>query len=98
MKSVIVRHDFSRYAWLYFISHKSLATEVFKMFLTCLKVDGIPSEVVVVRSDDGGEFNEGILGNLCREGSIKQEFTTADSPKYNCVAELGLVRICCASC
>ena len=44
-----------------------------------------PSEVVVVRSDDGGE-NEGQLGKLCRGGNIKQEFSTADIPEYNIVA------------
>ena len=30
---------------------------------------------------------------LCRERNIKQEFTTADSPEYNSVAERGLAMI-----
>ena len=83
----------SRYAWLYFISHKSDATEAFKQFLADLRVEDIPSEVVVVRSDNGGEFNQGELGQLCRERNIKQEFTTADSPEYNAIAERGLAMI-----
>ena len=49
-KYPMIRRDyFSRYAWLYFISHKSDATEAFKQFLTDLRVESIPSEVVVVR-------------------------------------------------
>ena len=91
---MIIRDDFSRYAWLYFISHKSDAAEAFKQFLADLRVEGIPSEVVVVRSDNGGEFNQGEFGQLCRERNIKQEFTTADSPEYNNgVAERGLAMI-----
>ena len=68
---------------MYFISHKSDATEAFKQFLADLRAEGIPSEVVVVRSDNGGEFNQEGFGQLCRERNIKQEFTTANSPKYN---------------
>ena len=71
MYPMIIRGDFSRYAWVYFISHKSDATETFKQFLADLRVEGIPSEVVVVRSDNGGEFNQGEFGQLCRERSIK---------------------------
>ena len=77
---------------LYF-SHKSDSAEAFEKFLADLRVEGVPSEVVVVRSDDGGEFNEGKFGKLCRERNIKQECTTADSPEYNGVAERGLAMI-----
>ena len=80
---MIIRDDFSRHAWLYFVSHKSDTAEAFKQFLADLRVEGIPSEVVVVRSDNGGEFKQGELGQLCRERNIKQEFTTEDSPEYN---------------
>ena len=40
---MIIRDDISRYAWLYFISHKSDATGAFKQFLLDLRVEGIPS-------------------------------------------------------
>ena len=90
---IIIRDDFSRYAWLYFISHKSDAAEAFKQFLADLRVEGTPSEVVAVRSDNGGEFSQGEFGGLCWERNIKQELTTADSPEYNGVAERGLAMI-----
>ena len=35
-----------------------------------------PFEVVMVRSDDGGEFSEGKFGKLCKYMNIKQEFTS----------------------
>ena len=87
---MIVRDDFSRHAWMYFVSHKHDAASAFEKFLAGLRVEGTPSEVVIVRSDDGGELMEGKSGKLCRERKIKQEFTTADSPEYNGVAERGL--------
>ena len=70
--------------------HKSDATELFEQFLVDTGADGVPSQVVIVRSDSGGEFRGGKLGDLCRSRGIKQEFTTADSPKFNGVAERGL--------
>ena len=90
---VIVRDDFSRHAWMYFVTHKYDAASAFEKFLADLGVEGTPSEVVVVRSDDGGEYTEGKFGKLCRQRKIKQEFTTADSPEYNGVAERGLAMI-----
>ena len=88
---MIVRGDFSRYAWLYFISQTFDATDAFKQLLADLRVEGIPSEVVVVQSDNGGEFNQGEVGQLCRERNIKQEVTTAGSPEYNGIVERGLI-------
>ena len=73
---MIVRDDFSRRAWMYFVSHKHDSASALEKFLADLRVEGTPSEVVIVRSDDGGEFMEGKFGKLCRERKIKQEFTT----------------------
>ena len=67
---MIIKDDYSRYTWMYFISHKSDAADKFAKFLSDLRLEGIPSEVVVIRSDDGGEFSEGKFGKLCRERNI----------------------------
>ena len=56
---MITRDDCSRFAWMYFISHKSEAADTFGRFLSDLRFEGVPSDVVVVRSYDGGEFSEG---------------------------------------
>ena len=82
---------------MYLISHRSDATEAFENILADLRVEGIPSEVIVVRPDNSGEFNEGKFGKLCRERNIKKEFTTADSPEYKGVAERGLAMIDCSA-
>ena len=91
--TLIVRDDFSRYTWVCFMVHKWDAAEMFEQFLADTRADGVPSEVVIVRSDGGGEFRGAKFGDLCKSRSIKQEFTTADSPQFNGVAEraLGLI-------
>ena len=73
--------------------HKSEAADVFEQFLADARADGVPSKVVIVRSDGGGEFRGGNFGDLCRSRGIKGEFTTADSLQVNRVVEcaLGLI-------
>ena len=73
--------------------HKSDAAETFNQFLSDTRADGVPSQVVTVRSDGGGEFCGGKFGDLCRSRCIKQEFTTADRLQFNGVTEraLGLI-------
>ena len=44
--------------------HKSDAAEMFKQFLSDTRADGVPSHVVNVRSDGGGEFCGGKFGDL----------------------------------
>ena len=70
--------------------HKSDATELFEHFLADTRADDVPSKVVIVRSDEGGEFRGEKFGDLRRSGGIKLEFTTADSPQFNEIAEHAL--------
>ena len=65
---------------------KSDAVALFEQFLADERVAGTPSAVEVVSSGEGGEFKGG-LAKLCRRHNIRQEFTTADSAKFNGVAE-----------
>ena len=59
---------------------------LFEKFWADERVAGTPSAVEVVRSDEGREF-KGDFAKLCRRNNISQEFTTADSAKFNGVAE-----------
>ena len=49
---MIVRDDFSRQVWMYFVSHKYDAASAFEKFLADLRVENTPSEVAIVRSDN----------------------------------------------
>ncbi|CAM9165641.1 unnamed protein product, partial [Laminaria digitata] len=91
---MLVKDDSSRYAWVYFLKHKSDDADAFREFLADVRTNGVPSKVEIVRSDNGGEFFGGQFGEVCKQFCIKQEFTNADSPKQNGVVEraLGIIQ------
>ncbi|CAB1116999.1 unnamed protein product [Ectocarpus sp. CCAP 1310/34] len=88
--TLIVKDDFTRWNRVYFLKHKSDAAEAFERYLAENRADGAPSDVMVVRSDNGGEFFYGEFGRVCRKYCIKQEFSPAHSPEYNGVADRAL--------
>ena len=88
-----MRDDSTRFTRVYFLKQKSDAASAFETFLAEVRADSTPSAVMAVRSDNVGELFGGDFGELCRKRGIKQEFTPADSPKYNSVAERALALI-----
>ena len=91
--TLIVRDDCTRFTRVYFLGKKSDAASAFKSFLAEVRADSAPSAVIAVRSDNGREFLGEDFGKLCRKRGIKQDFTPADSPKYNGVAAQALALI-----
>ena len=65
----------------------------FSQYLADYRFTGVPFPVEVVRTDDAAEFKGGAFADLRRERGIRQEFTTADSPQFNGVAERGIALI-----
>ena len=53
------------------MSHKSDAAELFERVLADSRADGVPSTVVIARTDWGCEFRGDKIGDLCR--SIRSE-------------------------
>ena len=81
--TLIVRADFSRYSWMHCMRHKSDAAELFKQFLANTRTDGVPSKVVIVRSDGGGKFRGGSL-ETCVDHEVSRRNTrrsTVPNPK-----------------
>ena len=59
---MIVKDDFTRRAWMYFLRNKSDSGSAFRSFLASVRDDGISPLVDIVRSDNGGEF---FWGGIC---------------------------------
>ena len=91
--TLIVRDDYTRFTRVYFLPKKSDVASVFESFPAEVRADVTPSAVMCVRSDNGGELFGGEFGASCRKRGIDQEFTPADSPKYNGVTEGALALI-----
>ena len=87
---MLVKDAYCRHAWVYFLKHKSDSGDAFRKFLADARADGVPSNVGIVTSDNGGEFFGDEFGEACEQYCIKQEFTNADSPKQNDVVERAL--------
>ena len=87
---MVVKDNVFRYAWVYFLKHTSEAVDAFRKVLADIRADGVPSKVEIVRSDDGGEFDCGEIGEVCKQYCIEQEFTNANRPKQNGVVERAL--------
>ena len=73
---MLVKDDFSRYAWVYFLKHKSDAADAFRKFLADVRAGGVPSKVEIVRSDNGGEFFGGSLERCANSFASSRNSTT----------------------
>ena len=93
---LLICDDSSHFTWTYFMRQKSDVVTLFEQFLADEHVAGIPSAVEVRHSVKGGEFKED-FAKLCRRYNIRQEFTTADSAKFNGVAERHIAMVKSAS-
>ena len=50
---MLMKDDFCRYAWVYFLQHTSDAADAFRKFLADLPAIFVPLKVETVRSDNG---------------------------------------------
>ena len=90
---LLVKDDFRTSSAVYFMRSKSEVFKYFKQYLADDRFSGTPSPVETVRTDDATEFKSGYFAYLCRERGSRQEFTTANSPQFNGVAERGIAMI-----
>ncbi|KAM0043888.1 putative RNA-directed DNA polymerase [Helianthus debilis subsp. tardiflorus] len=78
--------DFTRKTWVYFLSHKGEAFELFKTFKSLVENEtGL--KIKCLRSDKGGEFTSSSFKAFCELHGIKRQLTAAYTPQQNGVAE-----------
>jgi len=78
--------DFSRKAWIYILSEKSEAFNMFKCFKKLVENETGLS-IKCLRTNRGGEFNSKDFNEFCKQHGIKRQLTTAYTPQQNGVAE-----------
>ena len=84
---LMIRGDFTWFNAVYFMRSKDEVSKYFRQYLADYRFTGVPCPVETVRTDDAAKFKDEAFADLCRERGIKPEFTTADSPQFNGVAE-----------
>lgn len=78
--------DYSRKTWVYFLSEKSAALEIFKKFKAMVEKETEDS-ICCLRTDRGGEFISLEFDRFCSSNGIKRQLTASYTPQQNGVAE-----------
>ncbi|KAH9735189.1 hypothetical protein KPL71_017659 [Citrus sinensis] len=78
--------DFSRKTWVYFLQEKSEAFTAFQMFKALVEREA-DSQIKILRTDRGGEFNSQEFGSFCENHGIRRQLTAAYTPQQNGVCE-----------
>jgi transposase InsO family protein len=82
----VIVDDFTRFTWVFFLSDKS---EVFDTFKTFVKRVHNEFEIKIkkIRSDNGSEFKNTRIGDLCDDFGIGHQFSAKYNPPSNGVVE-----------
>ncbi|GJY91446.1 putative ribonuclease H-like domain-containing protein [Tanacetum coccineum] len=83
---LVVTDDFSRFSWVFFLATKDDTSRILKTFITEIE-NQLDHKVKVIRSDNGTEFKNSVMNQLCEMKGIKREFSVARTPQQNGVAE-----------
>ncbi|MFS7980348.1 putative RNA-directed DNA polymerase [Helianthus anomalus] len=83
---LVIVDDFSRYTWVYFLSHKNEAAGLIKQFISLVE-NQASTNVKAIRSDNGTEFKNVTMDTFCAEKVIEQQYSAPRTPQQNGVAE-----------
>lgn len=75
-------NDFTRMSWVYFLTLKSDALEMFKKFKTFVEKQS-SCVIKTLRTDNGGEFFSSDFDSSCEELGIYKQLTTLYTPDQN---------------
>ncbi|GJS19420.1 putative ribonuclease H-like domain-containing protein [Tanacetum coccineum] len=83
---LVITDDFSRFSWVFFLRTKDETSGILKEFIRQIE-NQLNQKVKTIRSDNGTEFKNRDVIELCGLKGIKREYTNARTPKQNGVAE-----------
>ncbi|GJU00356.1 putative ribonuclease H-like domain-containing protein [Tanacetum coccineum] len=84
--SLVVTDDFSRFSWTFFLGTKDETFYVLKEFIALIE-NQLNKKVKGIRCDNGTEFKNAKLIELCGEKGIKRDYSNPRTPQQNGVAE-----------
>nr|GFB28609.1 putative ribonuclease H-like domain-containing protein [Tanacetum cinerariifolium] len=83
---LVITDDYSRFSWVFFLASKDETTPVLKTFILGLE-NLLSLKVKVIKCNNGTEFKNSDLNQLCGLKGIKREFSIPRTPKQNGIAE-----------
>ncbi|GKD16816.1 putative ribonuclease H-like domain-containing protein [Tanacetum coccineum] len=84
--SLVVTDDLSRFSWVFFLGTKDETYSILKDFITFIE-NQLNKKVKAIRCDNGTEFKNSKLIELCGSKGIKRDYSNARTPQQNGVAE-----------
>jgi hypothetical protein len=78
----VIVDDFIRYTWVFFLMDKSDVFDIFKKFIKRVQNE-FKTTIKKVRSDNGSEFRNTRVDELCDELRIKHQFSAKYTPQSN---------------
>jgi len=82
----VIVDDFIRYTWVFFLSNKRDAFATFKSFVKIIHNE-FETTIKKVRSDNGSEFKNTRVDELCDEFDIRHQFLAKYTPQSNGLVE-----------
>nr|GEU62248.1 hypothetical protein [Tanacetum cinerariifolium] len=82
---LVVTDDYSGFTWV-FLATKDETSLILKTFITSIE-NQLSLKVKIIKSDNGTEFQNHDLNQLCRMKGIKREFSVARASQQNGIAK-----------
>nr|GEX17184.1 putative ribonuclease H-like domain-containing protein [Tanacetum cinerariifolium] len=83
---LVITDDYSRFCWVFFLEHKDKTYPILKDFYNLVE-NQLNKKVKAIRYDNGTEFKNAHINELCGSKGIKTEYSNARTPQQNGVAE-----------
>ncbi|GJU57470.1 putative ribonuclease H-like domain-containing protein [Tanacetum coccineum] len=83
---LVVTDDYSWFGWVFILATKDETSGILKTFITGIE-NQINHKVKIIRCDNGTEFKNNDMNQLCGMNGIKKEFSVARTPQQNGVAK-----------
>nr|GEU67377.1 putative ribonuclease H-like domain-containing protein [Tanacetum cinerariifolium] len=83
---LVVIDDYSRFTWVFILATKDETSGILKSFI--IEIENlVDKKVKIIRCDNGTEFKNKVMSELCENKGIKKEFSVARTPQQNGVAK-----------
>ena len=77
---LVITDDYSRFCWVFFLNSKDETYPTLKEFITLVE-NQLSKKVKSIRCDNGTEFKNALLIELCGSKGIKRDYSTPRTPQ-----------------
>nr|GEV79643.1 hypothetical protein [Tanacetum cinerariifolium] len=83
---LVITDDYSRFCWVFFLEHKDATYSILRDFINLVE-NQLNKNLKAIKCDNGTEFKNAHMIELCGSKGIKMEYSNARTPQQNRVAE-----------